>query len=123
MVFDLDDSEKNTALIEQEYNHFVERTDLIILGMGPDGHTASIFPNDSASDEATSTSKAFLTTNAPAHPTQRITCSLDLIRNAENIALLITGTQKLEVLENTALNLPIHKTIQACPNIQIFYSE
>lgn len=123
MVFNLDDQAENLHSLHGEYNHFSERTDLVILGMGPDGHTASIFPNDSASNNAMKVSEPFLNTNSPAHPTNRITCSLDLISKAKAVVLLITGANKLEVLENITLNLPIHTTLQTCPNIQIFYSE
>lgn len=123
MVYDLEDADRNIEILANKYDRFVQRTDLLILGMGPDGHTASLFPNDDASEVAIKSTAPFLNTNAPAHPTHRITCSLDLISNAKNIVLLITGANKLEVLENTSLQLPIHTTIQSCPDIQIFYSE
>ncbi|GAB5416699.1 MAG: 6-phosphogluconolactonase [Crocinitomicaceae bacterium] len=123
MVYDIEDAERNLKILTNKYNRYIQRTDLIILGMGPDGHTASIFPDDSASESALEATTPFLNTNAPTHPTNRITCSLDFIRKAKNCALLITGTQKLEVLKNTSLQLPIHKVLDVCPNIQLFYSE
>ncbi len=123
MVYDLKDAARNLEILAKKYARFSQRTDLLILGMGPDGHTASIFPNDADSEIALKSAASFLNTHAPAHPTNRITCTLEFIREAKNIALLITGAQKLEVLQNTSLQLPIHKTLNACPNIQIFYSE
>ncbi|MCR9174023.1 MAG: 6-phosphogluconolactonase [bacterium] len=123
MVHNLEDYAGNLRLLESEYRHFTQRTDMVILGMGPDGHTASIFPDDKPSAEALTTDAYFMNTNAPAHPTQRITCSIELIRNARNIALIITGAQKLEVLENKTLQLPIHTALEKCRNINIFYAE
>lgn len=70
--------------------------DLILLGMGDDGHTASIFPDNLALlDEENTTAVA-------THPTsgqQRITLTGSVIRNAENIAFLITGESKMETLQ------------------------
>lgn len=123
MVHTIDDYWKNLELLDKAYAHFSERTDVVVLGMGPDGHTASIFPHDDASNAALQTKKDFLNTTAPTAPQQRITCSLELLSKAQHIALIITGKQKLDVLENNTLQLPIHKALEKCPNINIFYSE
>ena len=96
---------------------------VLILGMGKDGHTASIFPNDSASDTALVSEEPFLNTNAPTHPTNRITCTLSLIKKAKHIFLLITGKEKLEIFNNKSLELPIHKVLAEREDLITFYAE
>lgn len=71
--------------------------DLIILGMGDDGHTASIFPHQM---ELLTTKK---TTVIAQHPTSgqiRISLSGTLINNARRIAFLVTGAKKQEKLDS-----------------------
>ena len=70
--------------------------------MGPDGHTASIFPNDTASDRANYNEDQLLSnTNAPAEPTQRITINGPALRRAKNLYLMITGAQKKLIFETS----------------------
>jgi 6-phosphogluconolactonase len=109
MVSDLTDYAKNEQEIEAAYRIFTE-PDVVLLGMGPDGHTASVFPNDPASVKALDlqSTRLIFNTNAPAHPTQRITCSAALLSRAQHLLLMLTGEQKLEVFEHAEnLKLPI----------------
>jgi len=70
--------------------------DLVLLGMGADGHTASIFPDNlSLLDSEFSVSVAI----QPITGQKRITLTGNTICNAEKIVFLITGENKADVLK------------------------
>ena len=124
MVKDDIDEVNNLAEIKTAYAPFIKRTDLVILGMGGDGHTASIFPLDSESDAVlTNGITGIFSTRAPSEPKKRITCSLDLICNARHIYLLISGAEKLDVLKDFQSQFPIHKVLEKRPDVAIYYLE
>jgi 6-phosphogluconolactonase len=92
------DYAQTIAQCHQTYLKFVHG-DVILLGMGGDGHFASLFPNDGPSTEGLLASEACcLGTNAPSHPTKRISTNLAFIKSIEHRILLITGKDKLEKL-------------------------
>lgn len=71
------------------------RFDLVLLGMGDDGHTASIFPGTAALHEET----ALVVANpVPKLDAVRLTFSAPLINNAREIVFLIGGAGKAETL-------------------------
>ncbi|MGB0933319.1 MAG: 6-phosphogluconolactonase [Lishizhenia sp.] len=125
MVYDLEKEENNIDLLNTAYGQFIERTDLLILGMGGDGHIASIFPEDEGSNLAIKDDRPFLFTKAPSNPKIRITSSFNFILNSKNIFLFITGDAKLNILQNNTLELPIHKLLknERNKNIKIFYTK
>jgi 6-phosphogluconolactonase len=93
------DYAQSIAQCHQTYLKFVHG-DVILLGMGGDGHFASLFPNDGPSTEGLLASEACcLGTNAPSHPTKRISTNLAFIKSIEHRILLITGKDKLEKLK------------------------
>ena len=73
------------------------RFDLIALGMGDDGHTASIFPHT----EAIHAMGGLVTANqVPQKDTWRITLTWQVINYASSVFFLIGGADKAEVLRN-----------------------
>lgn len=72
------------------------RFDLVLLGMGDDGHTASIFPDTSAVTEANSTVAAVYVEKFAA---ERITLTHPTINAASNIFFLVSGKKKAGMLK------------------------
>lgn len=69
--------------------------DLILLGMGPDGHTASLFPGHTWPAGVT----VIGIENSPKPPPQRISLSLEFINRARNVLFLVTGADKAEAVQ------------------------
>lgn len=74
----------------------IPRFDLILLGLGNDGHTASLFPNTAALNEERITAANFV----PQLNSWRFTMTLPLINNARNIMFLVSGSEKAVTLRN-----------------------
>jgi 6-phosphogluconolactonase len=71
-----------------------DHLDLVLLGMGPDGHTASLFPGQEALDERNR--RVMATTGADGSP--RITLTYPAIDAARHVVFLVTGESKREAL-------------------------
>jgi 6-phosphogluconolactonase len=74
----------------------VPRFDLILLGMGPDGHTASLFPGTTALHEENSVVVANYVEKFNAY---RITLTARTINNARNVTFLVSGEDKSQALK------------------------
>jgi 6-phosphogluconolactonase len=73
------------------------RFDLVFLGMGPDGHTASLFPHSSALQAGEQIVVANYVEKFKAY---RITFTAATINNARNVTFLVAGEDKAEALKN-----------------------
>ncbi len=69
--------------------------DLLLLGMGDDGHTASLFPHTEALEEIT---RLVVPNHVPQKDTWRITLTSPVINQAREVAFLVEGSAKAGVL-------------------------
>ena len=91
----------------------IPQFDLIILGMGLDGHTASLFPNTKALKNR---NDLVVLNEVPQLQTERITMTYPLLENAKNIILIAPGNEKKKVLTN--LNKNKHPITRLIPKIE-----
>lgn len=69
--------------------------DLILLGMGPDGHTASLFPHTAGLEER---ARWVIANPVPQLSTERITFTYPVLDAAREVTFLVSGAQKAEPL-------------------------
>ncbi len=90
----------------QAYTAEIQRTfgtqgipvfDLIQLGMGPEGHTASLFPHQASLHE---TQRLVMPVSVPKPPPDRLTFTPPLLNAARNILFLVTGSDKADALQS-----------------------
>jgi 6-phosphogluconolactonase len=74
--------------------------DLILLGMGDDGHTASLFPHTEALNEM---SHIVVPNHVPQKDAWRITLTWPVINQGREVAFLIEGAEKAQVLHDVFL--------------------
>jgi 6-phosphogluconolactonase len=91
------------------------RFDLVLLGVGGDGHTASLFPGAAALQETERLVQAVVA-HYEERPASRVTLTLPAINTARHVWFLVTGSTKAgivqAVLEEPDRNLPAQ---QVCP--------
>lgn len=105
---------KNPQLVAEDYEKTIRRStseklpifDLILLGLGSDGHTASLFPGKSAADEKDRLVAASSPGVLPP-PVSRITFTLPLINAAKNVLFLVAGTDKAEAFRAAYKRVPL----------------
>jgi 6-phosphogluconolactonase len=73
------------------------RFDLVLLGLGGDGHTASLFPGSPILDQ---TERLAIAVQAQYEdrPTERVTLTLPAINTARQVLFLVTGSTKAEIV-------------------------
>jgi len=96
--------------------------DLIFLGMGEDGHVASLFPN--ASVEIVNNAKPFLAVeNSPKPPFRRISMSYAIIAAAKQVWILASGADKEAALRESLEpdgHTPLARVVHLRPHTKIF---
>jgi len=96
------DPDRAAAEYEQELHNFFQTTapapgfDLVLLGLGEDGHTASLFPGCAALKETTRWVATAYVARLHAH---RLTLTLPVINAAAQVSFLISGESKSAILK------------------------
>jgi len=115
------DAQDAEAQISDRLNALHLPLDIIILGMGEDGHTASLFPCSAQIQEGLNLHrvKPVLATQPSTAPHQRMSLSLATIVASPHVFLHITGDSKRRVLEqalsqHTAIEKPIKAVCEHC---------
>lgn len=97
-------SESAKLHIENIKNHFNGKEiifDFVLLGLGDNSHTASLFPFTSVLNETEATIKSVFVEELDAY---RITMTAPLINQSKNIAILVFGKNKAEAVHNVLEN-------------------
>jgi len=95
----------------------VPAIDVVLLGMGPDGHVASLFPKHPALGEA----KAWVVpvTDAPKPPPRRLTVTLPVLHAARHLIVFATGAAKARAvasaIDDPASTLPVALATRPVP--------
>jgi len=75
--------------------HPKKRFDLVLLGVGPDGHTASLFPGTAALDE---TQRWVVANEVPKLDAWRLTLTFPALNSAKQVIFMATGAEKARVI-------------------------
>jgi 6-phosphogluconolactonase len=99
--------EQGAELYEQELGS-LERFGLVLLGLGPDGHVASLFPDEPTLDE---TRRRVIGAEAKLEPyVDRITLTLPTLRATRELVFLVTGEDKADAVERAFAGEPSSAT-------------
>lgn len=103
------DAYAGQAACEAAYAALPWPLDIALLGMGEDGHTASLFPEAKELAEGLSTSALTLAVTPPAAPHQRMSLSASAILKSRHIFLQIGGAAKKAVYDRALAGGPVEE--------------
>lgn len=116
------------AALDFALQHY-QRPDVLILGMGGDGHTASLFPQAPQLDEAVDLKNEtpLIHTTPVAAPHERISMTLGEILNTPRVYLSIQGEEKKAVFDQAAAKADLQYPVSLIlthegTNCHVFYT-
>ena len=125
LVYDLKDENNNLSLAKISNSVFLDEKSIVLLELGLDGHTASLFPETVQTENAISEIYPDISLNiAPFHPKKRLTHNLKSLLNSKKIILNILGKENEDVLKRAKKELlPISYIMNTLSSeVEIFWS-
>ena len=113
-----DNPHEDAELYSQSLKENITTFDSGVIGLGDDGHIASLFPNTAGLEE---TDNLFIANEVNIISKWRVTSTFKLLSNISNLYLLVTGENKKDILSK-ALNgsdLPVNKLLKMRENTVI----
>jgi len=107
----------------------IKKLDIVILGMGEDGHTASFFPHMKELDFALNTHMYCSSATANTEPTKRMSLSRSFLLSAKSLILHIEGEKKKDVFDKASQSddfssMPIIAMMQQKePILEVYYAD
>jgi 6-phosphogluconolactonase len=96
------------ALLYEHELGSLERFDLMLLGLGPDGHVASLYPDQPTLDV---TDRKAVGAEAKLQPwVDRVTLTLPMLRAADEVLFLVAGEDKADAAQRAFAGEPSHTT-------------
>lgn len=118
---------ENAAPVLSKQLAELPRFDVVILGMGDDGHTASLFPDCAELEQGLHTDEAVIATHPTRAPYARVSLTKSRLLNSQHIYVHFCGEKKLQVFKQIEANqqpaLPLGEFVQqqAVPT-EVYYS-
>jgi 6-phosphogluconolactonase len=109
--------ENQLNLLAAQRGEQIYRHDLILLGLGDDGHTASLFPGTAALEE---TRRRVIANFVPKFNSWRLTFTFPLINHARQICFLVNATKNADLIDRVLRGdpqLPASRVVPTAGNV------
>ena len=100
-------AELGPEMAAEQYSGLIDgigRLDLVVLGMGEDGHTASLFPGNTATESEQSVVPVY---DAPKPPPERVSLGLTTLQSAQLRVILVSGSGKRDAIAGVKRETPL----------------